>query len=734
MSRGQVITLRVATLLLASCCALPAAWGQEAGGSLRGKVSSAGGGEVGDATVDLIGTRRHAAVDEHGGFTFADVPPGTYLVQASSPRNGVGTASVTVVAGVEATVDLRLDLVAEQEEIVVTAGPEARSSNEAYTPADVVDLGELQSKMRPTLGETLAGQPGLSATGFGPGASRPVIRGFGGDRVRILENGVGSGDVSDTSPDHAVGVDPFSADRIEILRGPATLMYGSSAEGGVVNVLNGRIPSQSPLERLSGRVDLRAGSVAGEHAGALTLEGGEGPLAWHLDGFRRDTGDYESAAGTVANSDLSSEGGGGGVSWVSDRGFLGASVGRFQTDYGNPAEEEVRIGLAKSRYDLRGALSLERGFLREIKGQLGRHDYEHTELEGSNPGTRFLDDGWEGRLEAIHRPRGPLSGSFGVQVKRRDFEAIGDEAFVRPSRTDTWAAFLLEEVGQGALRGQLGLRQERQVTGVDADDLPDRSFGATSGSLGGLFARGDYTVALTVSRSVKLPDAEELYADGPHIATLVYEIGDPDLGAETSLGADLSMRKTGGRVRGELSLFADRIDGYIFGELTGEVEPGESGGQDLRILRFTQRDATFRGAEADVDLDLVQAGSNRLTLELGGDYVRAELRDSGEPLPRIPPLRYRLGLRYQGTRFGAALQTEHVARQGRAAENETETPGYALVDAEVSARWFSGSLVHDVVLRAANLGNQLALNHVSFLKEVAPLPGRNLTLSYRVSF
>lgn len=704
---------------------------QGAGGAITGKVVSTGGAAVTDATVEVVGTHRRAGTDSAGAFRIDGLAPGSYLLQVDSPRFGSGAADVTV-AGAQVPVEITLDFAVHREEIVVTGSPDARRLEESYQPADVLDSADLQAKLQPTLGETLAQQPGVSSTAFGQGASRPVVRGFEGDRIRILDNGVGSGDVSDTSPDHAVSMDPFSADRIEVLRGPATLMYGSSAEGGVINVLSDHIPSQAPLEAFAGRVDLRSGTVSNERAGAANLNGGSNHVAWHLDGFKRQTDDYDSGEGTVINSDLEAKGGSGGVSYVSDRGFVGASVSRFDTNYGNPAEEEVRLDMTQKRYDFQGELFRPEGFLRGLKGRFGHNDYEHTEFEGPEVGTRFIDNGSEARLEALHRAFGPVTGSFGVQVKKREFEAIGEEAFVPPTSTDTRAAFLFEEVASGPFRAQLGLRHERQETSADAPDLLNRDFSATSGSLGGLYVQGDYAAALTVSRSVKLPNAVELYANGPHIATLAFEIGDPNLVEEKSLGVDLSLRKTAGRAHGELSLFANRIDGFIFEQFTAEEPPEEF--PELVVIRFTQRNAEFKGAEAHLDVDLLHAEPHHVTLELGTDFVRAELRDTGEPLPRIPPRRFLVGLRYQGDRLGAGVEARKVDRQDRVGENETETAGYTMVNAQVSYRLFSARLVHDVVLRGTNLTDELARNHVSFLKDVAPLPGRDVSLSYRLSF
>ncbi|MES1245685.1 MAG: TonB-dependent receptor [Acidobacteriota bacterium] len=741
---NRLILPWAAAWLLALCFvgqALPAFAQPAAAGSLSGRITTLDGQSVADAEVRLVELRRRAVTDGSGAFRFDGVPAGSYLVEAGSQVLGTAVRRVAVKAGEAAQADLVLDLAAHHEEIVVTASPDLRSQSELATATSVVGPQELQERMEATLGETLNKEPGVTSTFFGPGASRPVIRGLGGDRVRILESGVGTGDASTTSPDHAVSLDPFTAERIEVVRGPAALLYGSSAVGGVVNVIDGRIPSSVPEEKVSGTFDGRASSNAGERAGNLALDGGFGHFAWHLAGFRRETDDYESGLGKVINSALESDGGDAGVSWVGSRGYLGVSGGRFDTLYGSPAEEEVRIDLRQRRFDLQGEVTEPFSFLRGLRVRFGRTDYEHVELEGEEVGTRFLNDSWEGRVEAVQRQLGSLSGSFGVQAGRRDFSAIGEESFVPPTVTRNWALFTFQEIGTGELRAQTGLRYERQsvdadlagFAGSDPTGIDNRDLSGVSGSLGLVWLPGDdYGASLSVSRSVKLPNAEELFANGPHVATNAFEIGDPDLDRETNLGAELLLRKRSGRLTGELSLFANRYDGFIFEQITGEEVEGEE--EPLRVIRFTQRDAEFRGAELTGLYEIYHGEPHHLDLELGADFVRAELRDTGEPLPRIPPRRYRLGLHYQGDRLSARIEGIRTDRQDRVAAEEEPTPGYDLLNATVGYRLFARDMVYDLLLRGTNLTDEVAFNHVSFLKDVAPLPGRDVSLALRVAF
>ncbi len=713
-------------------------WAESATGAISGRVLSAAGAPASDAEVRLIDLRRSASPGADGAFRFGDVPAGDYLIEATSPTLGGAVDRVQVAAGETATVELRLDLAVHRDEIVVTAGPDARSQFELAQATTVLADDDLARKVRGTIGETLAEEPGVAANSWGNGASRPVIRGLGGDRIRVLESGLGSGDASTTSPDHAVSFDPELASRIEIVRGPATLLYGGSATGGVVNVIDGRIPDALPGRPIGGSVDLRAGSNADERVGAASLDGGLGSFAWHVEGVKRKADDYSSGAGKVGNSALDAESKGVGLSYVSDRGFLGVSYATFDTVYGSPLEDEVRIDLAQKRADLRGEIDRPVAGLSAVKVRFGTTDYEHVELEGGEVGTRFLNDSWEGRMEAVQQTVGRLSGSFGVQLSKRDFSAIGEESFVPPTTTDNQALFTFQEISVGPLRYQLGARYERQtvVAEVASEETTariDRDLSGLSASLGAVWLpNDDWSLGASLARSVKLPNAEELFSNGPHIATGAFEIGDPVLREEVNLGLDLSLRKRTGRLTGEVSLFANRFDRFIYESFTPEFTEGE---EPLQIVRFVARDAEFRGAELSAVYRLYHGEPNHLDLEGGADFVHASLRGaSNDPLPRIPPARYRLALHYRGGRFEAKVEGVRAARQDRVAAFETPTEGYDLLNADLSYRFLVGNTVLDLLLRGTNLTDALARNHVSFLKDVAPLVGRNVSLGVRLGF
>jgi iron complex outermembrane receptor protein len=732
-------------------------------GGLAGRAVAEGGQPAAGAEVRIAGTPRRATADAEGRFAFDSLPSGAYLLEATSPRFGRGVAAAEVVEGEIVEVEIALDREIHGEELVVTASPDAASAEQLVRPASVLAGDELLAALEPTLGETLAGEPGVHSTYFGPGASRPIIRGLGGDRIRVLEAGLGVGDVSTTSPDHAVALEALTSERIEIVRGPATLLYGSSAVGGVVNVLDGSIPDYLPEEPLTGEVTLRGGTAADERAGAASLSGALGRFAWHAGASRRETDDYEipgragageahegeeeEPVGVLPNSSLESESASAGLSWIGEDAFLGVAVSGFETLYGVPGhahgeeegeehegeeiEEEapVRIDLEQRRVDLRAEISRAPGPLRGLKLRFGTADYEHRELEGAEVGTRFLSDSWEARVEARHRAFGPVTGAWGLQAGRRDFEAIGEEAFVPANDSDSWAIFAYEEVAAGAATWQLGARYESQEIRVAGTELPNRSFSGVSGSLGLTWkANETLSASASLSRSVTAPNPEALYSNGPHLATRTFEIGDPTLEEETSLAFDLGAHLDFERLHVEASLFANRVDDFVYEASTDEVEDG------LQVVRFRQDDAELAGGELEAHVELVHGEDRHLELDLAADWVRAELADSGEPLPRIPPLRWGAGLSWRQGAWSARGGFRRFERQDRVSAFESETGGYTLVEASVGRRFFVGATVHDLLLAGTNLTDEEARVHTSFLKDEAPLPGRDVRLTWRMAF
>ena len=697
--------------------------------TLSGRITSADGQPVPGAHVRIVELGRHADAGADGVYRFEGVPRGAYLVEAQSDR--FGTQLTRIDATQESVVvDIVLKVATHKEAIVVTSGLEATALGESARPVSVVADLDLAARLKPTLGETLAEEPGVSSTSFGPGASRPVIRGMGGDRVRVLQGGVGMADASNSSPDHAVSFDPLSAEQIEVMRGPATLLYGSTAIGGVVNVIDGRIPEAQADRAIGGVADLALGSGSSEKQGGASLHGGRGRVAFHIDALRRKTDDVNipEGDGVLKNSATENTSGSAGLSVVGEKAFFGASVSFFNSLYGIPSEEDVNIDLKQRRLDLKGAIREPQGAFRSVKFRFGLANYEHSELEGEEVGTRFENDAWEGRLEFLHKKAGPFEGAFGFQAQSRDLTVTGEEAFLPPSETRSFAGFILEEAGKGRARLALGARVEHQKVSVIAGD--SRSLTGVSGSLGlTLRAEHGLTFGLSVAHSERLPGAEELFSDGPHAATSAFEVGDPDLRKEKSLGLDASVRRTGGRLTLAASVFHNAFDGFIFENFTNEEEDG------LRVIRYEQRDARFQGLEVQAGWAFLDSGARHLELEASADAVRASVEPGGAPLPRIAPVRFGGALHYRDLRYDFRAEVRRTQAQDRIAEFETATPGYTFVNAMAAIRLFGGAhTVTDLLVRATNMADTLGRNHVSYLKDLAPLPGRDIRASVRIRF
>lgn len=645
---------------------------------------------------------------------------------------------------------------------------------------------DLVRDIRPQLGDTLARLPGVSATSFSPGASRPVLRGFQGERVRVLTDGIGSIDVSNTSADHAVTIDPLTAERIEVLHGPAVLLYGSQAIGGAVNVLDKRIPRSVPEEPFHIHVVGGYGSAANERSigGAIDIPVTDGGLVLHLDGSYRNTDDLEVGGfvlspalraeqldraaeeaaeghaeeaaealefaglkGRLPNSGTEQKTAGAGLALIRDGGSLGISVSWFDSDYGVPSrpgaghhheEEEggeeaehseapVTIGLEQIRADLRGEVETGGGFLEQVRLRLGFADYEHTEFEGDEVGTVFRTQGMEGRVELAQAERGGWSGTSGLQFFSRDFAAIGAEAFVPPNETRQIGLFTLQEVDLGAVGIEGAARYERTRVGSNTVGV-DRRFNAFSGALGASYELTERVrIGGNVSRAERAPSAEELFSNGPHVATQAFEVGDPFLRKEKSWGAEAYARAQTPDYRLSATIFANWFDHYIFQAETGEEEDG------LPVFQYFQRDASYYGFEAEASATVFGTGGFRFVADAVADYVRASIEDGG-PVPRIPPLRLLGGIEAQSDRLDGRFEVEWIADQDRVAAFETPTEGFALVNASLAWHPFGKTRQTVVVLSANNIFDVDARRHASFTKDFVPLAGRDIRVSARVSF
>jgi iron complex outermembrane receptor protein len=612
---------------------------------------------------------------------------------------------------------------------------------------------DLDEKARNNLGDTLAQEPGITSSSFGPGAGRPVIRGIGGDRIRILENGVGTLDISSVSPDHAVTVESTLVDRIEVVRGPASLLYGTSAVGGVVNVFDNRIAERMVEKPVVGTAEIRGESVDRTRAGVLSLDAPAGPLVFHFDGFTRRSDDYDipgfarttqqrsdkeieytEPKGKVPFSATDSDNITLGSSYILDKGFLGAAVSEFNTTYGVPnGEPDISVDARRRRVDIRGGIRETGALIESATARMGIVDYDHTEYEGAEAGTQFRQNGFDGRLDLTHKEVASVKGAWGLQLQDSSFEAIGEEAFQPPTDTTTYSIFALEEfLVRDDLTLQLGGRydwNQASTNGfeVGVEDNLNRDLNTFSQSAGAVWDFvPDYALALSVAHTERAPTGQELFADGPHVATGAFEVGDAELGIERSLGTDLTLRKKEGVVRGFVGAFYNRYWDYISLNPSGTEEDG------LPVYNFEAVDADFFGFESQVAFFAVDRPGEEFSFDIQPDYVWAQDRDNDESLPRTTPFRLKLGTTYyHKDLLRARLELQQVFAQNRTAEFETSTDGYTMLNLYLSKE-IGENL--ELFVRGTNLLSEKARNHVSFIKDVAPLPGASAMAGFRVRF
>ena len=700
-------------------------------GTIEVRISDADGKALPGASAVLIPSNREVVADAEGVARFTEVPPGTYDVMVRMSGFAPSRHDVVVVEGDPIRVTVGLSTQVHFSESL-TVSTTARDTFEAYQPATVLGGEDLQRRLGNTLGATLANEPGVNVRSFGSGNARPVVRGLDNDRVLILENGARTGDLSSQSADHGVTLDPATATQLEVVRGPATLLYGSSAIGGVVNLISDEIPT-SPITGVHGAAVLQ-GATADDNAGiAANLSGGNGRVAYRVNGSTQRSGDYDTPEGIVPNTQSNSKSGGASLSMTGADGFLGASYQYVDTRYGVPFVEEGETTLhpRRQRVDVRAEKRNLDGFLSGIKLLAGFRDYKHDEIEGSGEiATSFNNRTTEGNLYLNHRPAGALKGTFGFRGEHRDYSALGEEALAPPTTQNTFSAFLYEELGYRHVSVQFGGRVDHTSltpdgAAIDRADLPARDFTNVSGSLGLLgYLRDDLTLALNLARAERNPSLEELYNLGAHVGNFAFEIGDPTLPSEVAYGADLSLRYRTSRFAGEATAFLNNVDRFIFPFQTGEVE------EDLPVVSFQSADSRFFGFEAHVEAGLTR----NVWLVLGGDAVRGELRADDSPLPRIPPRRLWAGLRFENGPFHLEGEVRNAAAQDRVYGAETPTDGYTLLNAHASYRVTTGRTVHTVTARVDNAADELYRNHLSYIKDLTPEMGRTFKLAYSVRF
>ncbi|MBO6796333.1 TonB-dependent receptor [Maricaulis sp.] len=677
-------------------------------------------------------------------------------------------------------------LAQETEVITVTSTVLQTGADEITGSVEVIDRTHIEENLSGSLADTIAHEPGVSTTFFGPAASRPVIRGLGADRVRVLNNGVGLIDASTSSPDHAVASEALEAERVEILRGPAAIAYGGGAIGGVVNVIDGRIPEERVEDRLEGRFYLGHTTVDNGETAAGQIRFNAGSLVFNLEMMTRDAEDYdipgfsesalaraleeeehegdhededheeeEEVFGTVENSGLEFSTGSVGVSWVGENGFIGVSYKSTDALYGIPGghghheeehdedededhhdeeeehhEEEggVAIDLIQTRYDLRGEFRNVSEFINRVRFSFGTAEYKHVELEGDEIGTLFSNEGWEGRFETrfstIELGGGNLDSAAGIQAFSRDFVAQGEEAFVPPSLTEDFGLFLVERWDTGAWGLEGGLRLENRDIETAGTS---RSFDTFSISGSAFWRPQENTfLAVTLSSNERAPTDVELFADGEHIATSTVENGDPDLDVESAVSIEFTARTEFGSWAFEGAAFHAEYDGFIGAFPTGEEE------EEFLVVEYRQEDASLSGFEGRLEGPLGEFAGWNLSGELTGEYVNASI-DAGGDMPRIPPLSFTAGVSAEMGVHQLHGEVVWAGEQDNVAEFELPTEGYTLLNARYSVTPFEDRGMR-IILEGRNLADEEARLHTSFLKDALPLPGRNFRAALVMDF
>lgn len=802
----------IITLFSTLVCVSPNVLAQQVSGVVVNKQ----GQPISNAMVELDNGSQKVRSNEQGVFRFTDVKEGVFELHINAKKYGHSHLQIAVK---EADInDINVVLSASVMEVVdVYATPLHSSSIESALPVNVLSADELKMKQAATLGETLKNEVGVHSSYYGPVSSTPIIRGLDGPRVLITQNGLDVGDVSRVGPDHVVATETSTATQIEVLRGPATLFYGSGAIGGVVNVVDERVPTNS-----DNQVDylLQYNDVANEQQASVNIQTGTDKVAFHLDGFWRDSKDYKLAGEAelhedsheeeahesedrLANSASTANGATLGSSYLFEDGFIGFSYGFMNREYGIPGhshhEEEhtdelatdlttghvettgVYAKMKQDRWQVLGEYNIDQQFINKIATKFAYSDYQHQEIESGLVGTVFTNESSEARLDLFHQNTVGWQGGWTLHYKSSDFKAIGEEAFSPPSSSEMFAAAWLEEKHFGPVLLQLGARVEHVNIAADdsfvgfedahATDLPtdpshtahnetlmsfeQQSFTPLSASAGIVWDyQPGHNIGLSIAMSQRAPSAGELFSFGPHIGANTFEVGamfdvhqegdaihvelaEHEPSVETSVNVDITLRKFTGDFGYVFSAFYNRIDDYYYQKNTGLFfvdahEHADAGDAGLPILVYQQSDVEMYGGEAELIYQL----SPTLKTSLIADYIRARLvnEDSNENLPRIPPMRVGAIINYQADKYDSELSISHYFEQTDIAQLETNTDGYTLVDAHLN--YYVAGIGDDLTLyvKGQNLTNENARVHSSFLKDVAPLPGRNFSIGIRGSF
>ncbi|MDE2781761.1 MAG: TonB-dependent receptor [Gemmatimonadota bacterium] len=698
------------------------------------------GAPLAGAFVSVVGTGTLAVTHGDGSFHLTGIAEGNYVLRVE--RLGYRSALLDVAVEDESAVvvvELTTSPIALQG-MVVTATISERGAAEALRPVSVMAGDELQRRMEGTVAATLASMPGMAVTSMGPTVSQPVVRGLSGDRVLVLEDGTRVGDASNSGTDHTTGLDPASARRIEVVRGPGALLYGGNALGGVINVIRDEIPSAVP-HHVTGSATMQSQSVTGSVGGSATAVfpvTEQVPLRVEMAG--RSGGDLKTPVGTLLNTDGQLWSGGAGSALVADWGHVGASFRAYRNDYGIPGgfvgghEEGVRIEMQRFASKLRTLVEERTGFFRDIRVDATHTWYRHKEIEPPNIlGTLYDQQAFSGDVLGRHGEFGPFSaGAVGARLSWENFE-YGGALYTPDTSRGRASLYLLEEVDLGSTQVEWGLRYD--WTGADPlesdrdsdiGDIRDRGFHSLSGSLGVLYRPASgLTLGASFVRAFRAPDINELYSEGPHLAAYSFEVGNPSLEGEIGRGADVFLRFESDRLRGEVTGFYNDIRDYVYGEDTGRLSRVL-----LPIYQFRGNDAVFRGFEATLDVDLGRG----LALEAVGSSVKGSLKETERPLPLVPPLKGHAALKYEQPQWFVRWEAEMAARQDRIGEFEAPTDGYAVVNFSAGMRVTLGGRLNVLTLSLDNAMNAEYRNHLSRVKQIMPEAGRGLSVTYRVVF
>jgi iron complex outermembrane receptor protein len=706
----------------------------QSNGSISGTVYFAGDNSVmHNVTVQIRELKLTVVTDDLGKYQFKNVPPGKYTLVTHQEGFGDATQKVDVADGAAATVDFQLNLGGLKEQVTISATGSEQLLSESIASVNTVDSSQIISRAAVGLGDVLNDEPGVAKRSGGAGNSRPVIRGFDGDRVKVTTDGVSGGSLASQSGDHAEPVDIFASERIEVVKGPATLLYGSSAIGGVVNSISGHDEGSDP--GLRGFLSVIGASNSDQAAVGTGLEFGKGPFMFWGNASGQRTGDYTAGGdfGKVVNSFTRNAAGSLGGGYFGKKAYFTSNFNYYQSRYGIPLDfheadpENRSIRLWRNDVKFNFGYNDADAFITGVKITADFSNYRHQEIANEEVGTTFHNNVQSVRGTFEQKQFSKLSGRFGFEGYHRFFSTVGDEMLIDgPVRQNNFSVFGLEELKFERVNLQFGGRIENNRYNPVNTNLLDRNFTGFSGAVGArfdLWKGGAFVTNYT--HGYRAPAIEELYNNGPHDGSLLFEVGNQNLKPEVSDGIDFSLRHQNKRIKAEANFYYYHFNNFVFLAPTGVVDP-DSG---FEFAEYLQANSRFWGTELSLDV----TANKYLNLLAGMDYVNAGLAD-GTPLPRISPLRGRVGLDAHYKNFSVKPEFVMVDRQDRIFTNETPTAGYGTVNVSGNYVISNKHFAQIFSVNAFNLNNKLYYNHISFIKDISPEIGRGVRLSYTIRY